>query len=152
MYPNNFSLSAFIVAFEDEKKIKKNQFLAFFGKLCKIIKNILEGSLMVFLKVISSFIRRFRRFFLRSRTTQKKFWSHVPKMGTYGSKRLIIFCIITKVEVMQNLICLCQTSFEDVCYILMYQNVQRCVSVHDISLPVLPRSLGWFCYSVGEWI
>ena len=46
---------------------------------------------MVFLKVFSSFIRRFRAFFPEFRNKSgKNFRSHVPKMGTYGSKRLRI--------------------------------------------------------------
>ena len=44
---------------------------------------------MVFLKVFSSFIRRFKAFFPKFKNKSgKKFRSHVPKMGTYGSKRL----------------------------------------------------------------
>ena len=45
---------------------------------------------MVFLKVFPSFIRKFRAFFSQFKNhSEKKFWSHVPKMGSYGSKRLI---------------------------------------------------------------
>ena len=44
---------------------------------------------MVFPKVFSSFIRRFKAFFPKFKNkSRKKFRSHVPKMGTYGSKRL----------------------------------------------------------------
>ena len=44
---------------------------------------------MVFLKVFSSFIRRSRTFFPKFKNNAGKFFrSHVPKMGTYGSKRL----------------------------------------------------------------
>ena len=44
---------------------------------------------MVFLEVFSSFIRKFRAFFPQFKNhSEKFFWSHVPKMGTYGSKRL----------------------------------------------------------------
>ena len=44
---------------------------------------------MVFLEDFSSFIRKFRAFFPQFKNhSEKFFWSHVPKMGSYGSKRL----------------------------------------------------------------
>ena len=42
MYPKKFSLSAFIVAFEDEKKIKKINFSTFLENCVKLTRIIFK--------------------------------------------------------------------------------------------------------------
>ena len=48
-----------------------------------------------------------------------------------------ILLLAPSVEVCKILFVCARHRLKTFCYILMYQNVQRCVSVHDISLPVL---------------
>ena len=69
MYPNTFSISALIVASEDEKKLEKINFSPFLENFVKLSRIIMSEVYNGFPEGL--FIGRFRAFFLSSRTNQK---------------------------------------------------------------------------------